>query len=394
MKGNTNTYAWVRIWILFAIAILTPTLTDAIALKGTSKNHENISNQAKRDLSLSYSATNINSKEGTRIKTITVIKNIGKHEKLAINPELHKNKDWANAFRDNFDSYGKIPDVPDIDDLFEFVNKKEHKEEKENNTEEPKEETTTEKDVKPVVEQSAEETTAATEPAEKIKGDAEVLSAESKQELKNNNTQSQSLSAHKRRVSESLNNLNNASSQNTVQKHFENYVQLNEGEYMYAKPCPNVPANSVSVSTSSGRKYDIPVEKSNVINPYIAPAIVKKTQVPLQSNSQNIPALTPTINAINSLLPPLQSPTIIAILPALQQGFNNAIYTTPLPTVKPTPPQQGAVTTSQRPYIAPNLQNGLGISLGPPPVLINKPRVNDFRTRSFAVGGRSRGLKY
>lgn len=102
---------------------------------------------AKRDLSLSYAATNIDSKEGTRVKTITVIKNVGgipasaaaaaaeevaalgasaghNPTKLAIDPKLHKSEEWANAFRDNFESYGALPDVPDIDDLFEFVNRK------------------------------------------------------------------------------------------------------------------------------------------------------------------------------------------------------------------------------------------------------------------------------
>ncbi|KAL9912049.1 uncharacterized protein ACN427_005936 [Glossina fuscipes fuscipes] len=82
-------------------------------------------NQEKRDLSLSYSATNIDSKEGTRVKTITVIKNLSKKPgKLIIDPKLHKNEGWANAFRDNFDTFGKIPDIPDVDDLFAFVNNK------------------------------------------------------------------------------------------------------------------------------------------------------------------------------------------------------------------------------------------------------------------------------
>uniref|UniRef100_A0A1B0FP79 Uncharacterized protein n=1 Tax=Glossina morsitans morsitans TaxID=37546 RepID=A0A1B0FP79_GLOMM len=85
-------------------------------------------NQEKRDLSLSYSATNIDSKEGTRVKTITVIKNLSKKPgKLIIDPKLHKNEGWANAFRDNFDTFGKIPDIPDVDDLFAFVNNKRNK---------------------------------------------------------------------------------------------------------------------------------------------------------------------------------------------------------------------------------------------------------------------------
>lgn len=76
----------------------------------------NLSKRHLEELSYSFAATDIGSKTGTRIKTITVIKNLAskKHKTLKIDPELHKHDDWGSAFRDNFDKFGKIPDIPDV----------------------------------------------------------------------------------------------------------------------------------------------------------------------------------------------------------------------------------------------------------------------------------------
>jgi len=145
--------------------------TTIISIKYPEKPAEVIvePQPAKRDLSLSYAATNIDSKEGTRVKTITVIKNVGgisapgeagalgspvgaghshkQQPKLVIDPTLHKSEEWATAFRDNFDSYGALPDVPDIDDLFEFVNRKKPEGEKKQEAEPSQKEVKTPKEL-------------------------------------------------------------------------------------------------------------------------------------------------------------------------------------------------------------------------------------------------------
>ena len=82
--------------------------------------------QSKRqagDTSYSYAATDIGSKQGTHIKTITVIKNVaGKKDRpLKIDASLHQDAEWGRKVHDNFDAYGKIPEILDIDELFAFT---------------------------------------------------------------------------------------------------------------------------------------------------------------------------------------------------------------------------------------------------------------------------------
>ncbi|XP_036336564.1 uncharacterized protein LOC118746762 [Rhagoletis pomonella] len=344
--------------------------------------------QTKRDTSLSYAATNIDSKEGTRVKTITVIKNhSGKSSgKLAINPELHKNEEWANAFRDNFDTYGGIPDVPDIDDLFDFVKKKTKNDEQNKkevaNKPKPKDEGKKEP-VKPVEESSEIETT--TQPVQKIKGDAELVPA-----LRKNQTsaRSQSLGMDKARTLELLDNSNYTSSEETKDLFFEKYIvkEVPKG-YDYPKPCPKGGKRVVSITNpSSGRKYDIPVEEDSPEIPYIAPSITKKNQLPgsqsLQNNTQSFTSTFARPNfSVNSILPPLQPNSgNQQTQPAQQQGVG--FY------------------TSQRPYIAPNLRNGLNINSASTLRPLFRNDITTYRGNTFLLGAkrvnaaRSRGLKY
>ncbi|KAH8390508.1 hypothetical protein KR215_003200 [Drosophila sulfurigaster] len=423
---------------------------------------------AKRDLSLSYAATNIDSKEGTRVKTITVIKNVGgvgvsdvgsssaatsnKQVKLAINPELHKNEEWANAFRDNFESYGGLPDVPDIDDLFDFVNRKP--------SIEPKKETATAKDAK---EKPTESTTkSAPEPTkkatsehaedaddsdeaivEKIKGDAELLPHIKQanilrlqaQELRQKQQQQlQQLQLHQQQQPEleqtkrSLVNVNYSTPMHTVSQFFENYVQVLPNGYDYTKPEPEEPPqqqqqpcavpvppnNSIQVTTPSGRSYDIPQSNSSgnnggINHPYLAPALAKRTQIQQPAAPQQ-PQSPPSYSTVNSIVPPIVQGQIPSQPPLPPQ---------PLPP-QPSPSISGAgaggVSTSQRPYVAPSLRNnGLGINRGPlstpqPSSLPPQPLPgNNFNTNngnalpSYRLNGfggnrpnifRSRGLKY
>ncbi len=86
----------------------------------TDTTHSKLSNsQDKRslligDLSYSYSATDIGSKEGSHVKTITVIKNIG-------SPKYHKPRphhpfdDWDADSKNRFNFVFKFPEIPQID---------------------------------------------------------------------------------------------------------------------------------------------------------------------------------------------------------------------------------------------------------------------------------------
>lgn len=82
----------------------------------TSEAHPKSSNnQDKRsllfgDLSYSYSATDIGSDEGSHVKTITVIKNIGQ-------PKFHRHHpfdEWDTDSRNRFNFVFKFPEFPDI----------------------------------------------------------------------------------------------------------------------------------------------------------------------------------------------------------------------------------------------------------------------------------------
>ncbi|XP_020801579.1 uncharacterized protein LOC110178716, partial [Drosophila serrata] len=414
---------------------------------------------AKRDLSLSYAATNIDSKEGTRVKTITVIKSVGgsisapeeaaaaaafgsptghKHQpKLAIDPLLHKNPEWANAFRDNFDSYGALPDVPDIDDLFEFVNRKQPAEEEKQKAtpsqaeKVPKEvakpveaeETTTKKPV--ALEQSEEGDSSkgsATSTGnidsdeavvEKIKGDAELLP-----HIKQANIlrlqAAQARSGLGLRTKESLISVNYSTPMHQVTQYFDNYVQAVPNGYDYSKPCGAAPGNSIQVTTPSGRTYDIPQSNSSGTgggnHPYLAPSLTKKTQIPpitVQPPVQQQPP--PNYSSVNSIVPPIvqQQP---------QQGFApNAPPQQPQVVPPPNAVGSSGISTSQRPYVAPRLRNnGLGISRAPgssstPGTILSGTQPGggivagnppSFRTSIFGGGPnrpntlRSRGLKY
>lgn len=399
-------------------------------------------NQEKRDISLSYAATNINNKEGTQVKTITVIKNSNdKKEKLKIDPKLHKNENWAAEFKDNFDSYGIIPDVPDVDDLFEYVNKKQNKEKgknKENNDKKTSnkndnknnnknEKQFTKEMEKPVTEISSEisgEIIENFKSVEKIKGDAELLPNFNSSRLK---------------VRESLINLNYSTPEHSVHHYFENYVQLSQGGkpldgsgYDYSKPCIHIqPVGSVTVATPSGRTYNIPNNNNNsYINPYLAPTITRRPQIVQQQSTPlqqtNIPAFP-----INSLVPPLQqqqnnnNPTLNNFLTQQNAPGGNVVQPQPqLPNISLQAPsfqnnlqtkqqqqpqlnnQQAQNTfqsTSQRPYVSPNVRSGLsGVNRGPG-ILPNTNgyqnvqsgyRINTFNAFRKPNNFRSRGIKY
>ncbi|KAL7731927.1 hypothetical protein ACLKA6_016979 [Drosophila palustris] len=421
--------------------------TTIISIKYPQQGREEVerTQPAKRDLSLSYAATNIDSKEGTRVKTITVIKNVGgvgvggvgdvgsssaassKQVKLAINPELHKNEEWANAFRDNFDSYGGLPDVPDIDDLFDFVNRKNPETKEAKEKEKPTESTTKAPAPTKATSEHAEDADDSDEAiVEKIKGDAELLPHIKQanilrlqaQELK----QQQQEQSKSLRTRESLVNVNYSTPMHSVSQFFENYVQVLPNGYDYTKPEPcalPVPPNSIQVTTPSGRHYDIPQSNSSGTNggvnhPYLAPSLAKRTQIQPQAPPAQPPP--PNFSSVNSIVPPLVQQ------PLGNQPSNNVAQAQPR-----SPPQVtvagGAVagvgpSTSQRPYVAPSLRNnGLGINRGSPtpqtqpspsPTYAtgNANNVNgngnalpSYRTNGFGVRPntntyRSRGLKY
>ncbi|EDW69578.1 uncharacterized protein Dvir_GJ13328 [Drosophila virilis] len=419
------------------------------------------SQPAKRDLSLSYAATNIDSKEGTRVKTITVIKNVGgsgsggesgssgaasnRQVKLAINPELHKNEDWANTFRDNFESYGGLPEVPDIDELFDFVNgKKTNAPSAEKETKEPKptkptvvESTTKAQPATKATSEHAEDALDSDEAiVEKIKGDAELLPHIKQANIlrlqalalkqKQQRQEQEQEPAKRLRTRESLINVNYSTPMHSVSQFFENYVQVLPNGYDYSKPQPcalPAPPNSIQVTTPSGRSYDIPQSNSSGINgganhPYLAPALAKRTQIQPSQPTQPQPQAQqpPNFSTVNSLVPPIVQP---------QQG-NNLPANVPQQQQQPQSPSLGAgagaggaggasagvgagASTSQRPYVAPSLRNnGLGINRGPPtpqppplPAYATGNNVNgvpSYRTNSFGANRpntfRSRGLKY
>ncbi|XP_017059945.1 protein diaphanous homolog 1 [Drosophila ficusphila] len=421
--------------------------TTIISIKYPEKPAEVIvePQPAKRDLSLSYAATNIDSKEGTRVKTITVIKNVGgisapeeaaalgshvpkknQQPKLAIDPTLHRSEEWATAFRDNFDSYGSLPDVPDIDDLFEFVNRKKPEAEKKakaspSQEEEkvpkelakPAEETTTEKAVA-----AGEQSEGATVPVgnidsdeavvEKIKGDAELLPHIQQANILRLQA-AQALSGI--RTKESLIAVNYSTPMHQVSQYYDNYVQAMPVGYDYPKPCGLAPGNSIPVTTPSGRHYDIPQSNSSGTGgspPYLAPAIKKNTQIP--PNTVQPPVQPPNYSSVNSLVPPIGQQPQSNVNPPQQQP--PPIVTPPSGGILP-PLGSGGISTSQRPYVAPRLRNnGLGInrspSSSPGPALFpgqpgqvgSPPQAPSFRTSIFGNGPngpntlRSRGLKY
>uniref|UniRef100_A0A1I8NCC0 Uncharacterized protein n=1 Tax=Musca domestica TaxID=7370 RepID=A0A1I8NCC0_MUSDO len=352
-------------------------------------------NQEKRDISLAYSATNINSKEGTHVKTVTVIKNIGTDRNtgtLQINPDLHKNEEWTKAFKENFSAYGVIPDVPDVEDLFEYVNKKhsasEAKEPSKSDTsgKKQKESVQPQKTEKPVLEVSSEEF------VEKIEGDAELLPKVNTSKLK---------------TRESLVNFNYSTPRHAVHQYFDNYVQQipnsNIG-YIYPKPCVHEqPVGSEVVVTPYGKTYNIPKNNSNAdVNPYLAPSVTRRPQI-----TQQTPNPTPRrqtnapVFPINSLLPPLQQQQ-----PGLSVQQSNTLATQqPVPVTPQQQKSQASLpSTSQRPYVAPNLRSGLNaVSRGPAAVAtpIAGPQANPvYRINSYNTifkkpsTARSRGLKY
>ncbi|XP_016993930.2 uncharacterized protein [Drosophila takahashii] len=428
--------------------------TTIISIKYPEKPTEVIVDPqpAKRDLSLSYAATNIDSKEGTRVKTITVIKNVGgisapeeaaalgspvtkgshnhkQQPKLIIDPKLHKSEEWATAFRDNFDSYGSLPDVPDIDDLFEFVNRKKPEGEKKEETVVPSQKEVKVEVPKEVAKPAEEETTTKKAEAseqseqhsidsdeavvEKIKGDAELLPhIKQANILRLQAAQAQSRSGL--RTKESLIAVNYSTPMHQVSQYFDNYVQAVPNGYDYSKPCNALtPGNSIPVTTPSGRHYDIPQSNSSGTgggnHPYLAPSLTKKTQITPQPPIQQPPQPAPNFSSsVNSIVPPIvrQQPPLGNVNPPQQP-----------PQVVTPPPLlgTGGISTSQRPYVAPRLRNnGLGISRAPSgnsnsnsgsPVQFpgnNNPtqQTQNFRPGNFGGGAnrpntlRSRGLKY
>ncbi|EDW50068.1 B-cell CLL/lymphoma 9 protein [Drosophila sechellia] len=412
---------------------------------------------AKRDLSLSYAATNIDSKEGTRVKTITVIKNVGgisapeeaatlgssitsshnhkQQPKLIIDPSLHKSEEWASAFRDNFDSYGALPDVPDIDDLFEFVNRKKPEGEKKQEEVPSQKEERVPKELQKPAEETTTKKAGASEQSEggivpggnidsdeavveKIKGDAELLP-----HIKQANIlRLQAAHAQARsgiRTKESLIAVNYSTPMHQVSQYFDNYVQAVSNGYDYPKPCGVQPGNSIQVTTPSGRTYDIPQSNSSGTgggnHPYLAPELTKRTQIPpitVQPPVQQQQPQPPNYSSVNSIVPPIVQPQPQGNANLPQQPQQPPVVSPPNGGILP-PLGTGGISTSQRPYVAPRLRNnGLGISRAPstpgpiqipgqPGLVGNNPQQTpNFRTSNFGGGAnrpntlRSRGLKY
>ncbi|XP_037718798.1 DNA translocase FtsK [Drosophila subpulchrella] len=430
--------------------------TTIISIKYPEKPAEVIvePQPTKRDLSLSYAATNIDSKEGTRVKTITVIKNVGgisapgeaaalgspvgaghshkQQPKLIIDPTLHKSEEWATAFRDSFDSYGALPDVPDIDDLFEFVNRKKPEGEKKQEAVPSQNEEKTPKELLKPAEETTTKKEAASEQSEggisrggnvdsdeavveKIKGDAELLP-----HIKQANIlRLQAAQARSGiRTKESLIAVNYSTPMHQVTQYFDNYVQAMPNGYDYSKPCgAPPPGSSIQVTTPSGRNYDIPQSNNSGTgggkHPYLAPALTKKTQIPPITVQPPVQQQQPPPNysSVNSIVPPIvkQQPPQGNVNPP-QQPQQPQVVTPPSGGILP-PLGLGGISTSQRPYVAPKLRNnGLGISRAPSSpvpipgqpglVGINPSQAPNFRTSIFGGGPnrpntlRSRGLKY
>lgn len=307
---------------------------------------------------------------------------------------MHKNEDWANAFRDNFDSYGGIPDVPDIDELFDLVKKK-HKDDKNDDKKEvtnlkPKN-VTKKENAKPTMEASSEiEPTTPT--VEKIKGDAEIIPGLKKNQT---NARSQSLGLNKELTREPLTNTNYTSPDNSKNIFFEKYIQDVSKGYDYPKPCPQGVKGVVSITNpSSGRSYDIPVSEDSPGTPYIAPSITKKTQLsgsqPQQNSTQNVASTFVRPNfSVNSILPSLQPMPSNPTIQGSQQSSNT-----------PAQGQGGSFYTSQRPYVAPNLRGGFNANGVTTPPTLYRSDIGTYRGNSFLLGAnrvnlaRSRGLKY
>ncbi|XP_054734611.1 uncharacterized protein LOC129242076 [Anastrepha obliqua] len=398
--------------IIYSFIIIVLILVDASTIfKHNRGSHVEISDifgerladpksmgQIKRDTSLSYAATNIDSKEGTRVKTITVIKNhSGKNNgKLVINPEFHKNEEWANAFRDNFDTYGGIPDVPGIDDLFDFVKKKSKDDDGKKGAPNPKSKEIGKKEFTKPVDEPSSEIEITTPPVQKIKGDAELVPG-----LKKNQTsaRSQSLGLDKVKTREPLSNSNYTSSEESGDIFFEKYIQEIPKGYDYPKPCPQGGKSVVSITNpSSGRTYDIPVEEDSPATPYIAPSINKKNQLPglqsLQNNTQSVASTFVRPNfSVNSILPPLQ--TNSATTQDSLQPLNTVNSQTQI-----TQQQGGGIYTSQRPYVAPNIRNSVNTNIASTLRPLYRNDIATYRGSSFLLGpkrvnvARSRGLKY
>lgn len=392
---------------------------DKVTSNKSNTQRQRSSNQAKRDISLSYAATNIDSKEGTRVKTITVIKNIEGNDnnnksKLVVDPKMFENGEWASAFRDNFDSYGSIPDVPDIDDLFEFVNKKKTKEvdaamaksatlpvesKKTELSDSVTKAATTEsaaqtaEELTTIVNKSNQEQT-----VEKIKGDAEIIPNVAKH-LKKLKSQSLDTKTSQKRLVEPLVNLNYSTDKHLIHQYFENYIlpqQSAEG-YDYAKPCgeqknSNAVVGSVTINTSSGRNYNVPApNQATPKPPYLAPAVNKNKQVPAPVT----PALEPPYSSIpgysiNSVVPPINK--------ALK-SFPQISSSTTLPNPSLAPVTFPQINTSTKPpplYIAPSVRNNVSVA----PTSPGSRRSPNYRSHLHRGNAnrhdvnRSRGLKY
>ncbi|XP_055382490.1 putative uncharacterized protein DDB_G0286901 [Condylostylus longicornis] len=300
--------------------------------------------QAKRDLSISYSAADIGSKEGTHIKTITVIKNIvGKKDKqIKVDPKQHKDENWGSIIRDNFDEYGKIPEIPDIDELIGY--KKHKKTNEASDKEKPMEEKKVIKEKSPEMKMKSDEKTDNAESngeavaesdkkevIEKIPGDVELINTETA----NLQLRSQSLpqfsgqnniTVLKRKVEiqglpEITKYLTQYSTpQHSVRQYFfqgDKKLNLKDGLKKSAKiivqPCDRAyPAYSkdgypiltvifsgitinngdnsgsvVKVTTPSGRTYDVPLPTTTSKPPYIAPSLKKTNNFNSSSDSNN-----------------------------------------------------------------------------------------------------------
>ncbi|XP_075163808.1 uncharacterized protein LOC142236467 isoform X2 [Haematobia irritans] len=388
----------MRVVQYFTITVSLVLITSAVTFED-----QNVDNrlrreapyQGKRDLSLAYSATNIKSKEGTQVKTITVIKNVESNKHTATskkNSELNNNR--SKSLKDNFSSFGVLPDVPDVEDLFEYVNKKHSHEKKTNGTtkdgtKKARGNVETEQTEKPVFEASSEEREFSDIPktVEKISGDAELLPNFNTSRIK---------------TRESLVNVNYSTPQHSVHRYFENYIQLSpesEAEYNYQKPCVHQqPIKSETVTTPSGKTYNVPLNYTNSdINPYIAPSITRRPPTKQQSISSFV-NVNPSTFPINSLLPPIlsQSNNLPQTLPTTTTSGQIIV-----PSISKT--QTSIPTTSQRPYLAPSLRSGLNaVSRGPGgstnvASIQNMPslRINSYNTLLKKPNNlRSRGLKY
>lgn len=81
------------------------------------------------DLSYSYSATDIGSNEGSHVKTITVIKNVGapKYDKAPPHHHHHSFDEWDDSLKNRFNFVFKFPEIPQIDSGTFFYTEKPRK---------------------------------------------------------------------------------------------------------------------------------------------------------------------------------------------------------------------------------------------------------------------------